>query len=64
MEKAAVGDIPLWGRTVPLSSGPMSRPYDPLAVFLVRHDNLKAAGLRAWLDDPDVNEVYAALARH
>lgn len=31
---------------------------------IVRHDNLKAAVVRACLYDPDVNEVYAAFARH
>ncbi|MGH9317163.1 MAG: IS21 family transposase [Thermoanaerobaculia bacterium] len=31
---------------------------------VVRHDNLKAAVVRACLYDPDVNEVYTAFARH
>jgi transposase len=31
---------------------------------IVRHDNLKAAVVRACLYDPDVNPVYAAFARH
>jgi len=31
---------------------------------LVRHDNLKAAVVRACLYDPDLSEVYAAFARH
>jgi transposase len=31
---------------------------------VVRHDNLKAAVVRACLYDPDANEVYAAFARH
>ena len=31
---------------------------------VVRHDNLKAAVVRACLYDPDVNEVYLAFARH
>jgi transposase len=31
---------------------------------VVRHDNLKAAVVRACLYDPDVSEVYAAFARH
>jgi len=31
---------------------------------IVRHDNLKAAVVRACLYDPDVNQVYAAFARH
>ena len=31
---------------------------------VVRHDNLKAAVVRACLYDPDVNDVYAAFARH
>ena len=31
---------------------------------VVRHDNLKAAVVRACLYDPDVNEVYEAFARH
>jgi transposase len=30
----------------------------------VRHDNLKAAVVRACLYDPDVSELYAAFARH
>jgi hypothetical protein len=33
-------------------------------VRVVRHDNLKAAVVRACLYDPDVNEVYMAFARH
>ncbi len=31
---------------------------------IIRHDNLKAAVVRACLYDPDVNEIYAAFARH
>ena len=31
---------------------------------IVRHDNLKSAVVRACLYDPDMNEVYAAFARH
>jgi transposase len=31
---------------------------------VVRHDNLKTAVVRACLFDPDVNEFYAALAKH
>jgi transposase len=31
---------------------------------VVRHDNLKAAVVRACLYDPDVSEVYAAFAKH
>ncbi len=31
---------------------------------VVRHDNLKAAVVRACLYDPDVSELYAAFARH
>ncbi len=31
---------------------------------VIRHDNLKAAVVRACLYDPDVNEVYLAFARH
>jgi transposase len=31
---------------------------------VVRHDNLKAAVVRACLYDPDVNEVYEAFAQH
>jgi len=31
---------------------------------VVRHDNLKAAVVRACLYDPDVSEVYSAFARH
>ena len=31
---------------------------------VIRHDNLKAAVVRACLYDPDVSEVYAAFARH
>jgi len=31
---------------------------------VVRHDNLKAAVVRACLYDPDINEVYLAFARH
>jgi transposase len=31
---------------------------------VVRHDNLKAAVVRACLYDPDVHEIYAAFARH
>jgi transposase len=31
---------------------------------VVRHDNLKAAVVRACLYDPDVNELYAAFADH
>jgi transposase len=31
---------------------------------VVRHDNLKAAIVRACLYDPDVSEVYAAFAQH
>ena len=30
----------------------------------VRHDNLKAAVVRACLYDPDVSEIYSAFARH
>ncbi len=30
----------------------------------IRHDNLKAAVVRACLYDPDVSELYAAFARH
>lgn len=30
----------------------------------VRHDNLKAAVVRACLYDPDISELYAAFARH
>ena len=33
-------------------------------VRVVRHDNLKAAVVRACLYDPDTNEVYMAFARH
>jgi len=32
--------------------------------LVVRHDNLKAAVVRACLYDPDVNPVYAAFAKH
>jgi hypothetical protein len=31
---------------------------------VIRHDNLKAAVVRACLYDPDVSEVYAAFAQH
>jgi len=31
---------------------------------VVRHDNLKAAVVKACLYDPDISEVYAAFARH
>ncbi len=31
---------------------------------VIRHDNLKAAVVRACLYDPDVSELYAAFARH
>lgn len=31
---------------------------------VIRHDNLKAAVVRACFYDPDANEVYAAFARH
>jgi transposase len=31
---------------------------------VVRHDNLKAAVVRACLYDPDTHEIYAAFARH
>ncbi len=31
---------------------------------VIRHDNLKAAVVRACLYDPDVNEIYAVFARH
>ena len=31
---------------------------------IIRHDNLKAAVVRACLYDPDTNEIYAAFARH
>ncbi len=31
---------------------------------VLRHDNLKAAVIRACLYDPDVSELYAAFARH
>jgi transposase len=31
---------------------------------VIRHDNQKAAVVRACLYDPDINEVYAAFARH
>jgi len=31
---------------------------------VVRHDNLKAAIVRACLYDPDISELYAAFARH
>jgi len=31
---------------------------------VIRHDNLKAAVVRACLYDPDIAELYAALARH
>lgn len=31
---------------------------------VVRHDNLKAAVVRACLYDPDANEIYAAFAAH
>jgi hypothetical protein len=31
---------------------------------VIRHDNMKAAVVRACLYDPDVNEIYAAFARH
>jgi hypothetical protein len=31
---------------------------------IVRHDNLKAAVVRACLYDPDVNPIYAAFAKH
>jgi len=31
---------------------------------ICRHDNLKAAVVRACLYDPDANEIYAAFARH
>jgi hypothetical protein len=31
---------------------------------VVRHDNQKAAVVRACLYDPDINEIYAAFARH
>jgi transposase len=31
---------------------------------VIRHDNLKAAVVRACLHDPDVHETYAAFARH
>jgi transposase len=32
--------------------------------LVVRHDNLKAAVVRACLYDPDVNPTYAAFAEH
>src|SRR5437764_10508251 len=31
---------------------------------VIRHDNLKAAVVRACLYDPDVSEIYAAFAKH
>jgi transposase len=31
---------------------------------VIRHDNLKAAVVRACLYDPEISELYAALARH
>ena len=31
---------------------------------VIRHDNQKAAVVRACLYDPDINEIYAAFARH
>ena len=31
---------------------------------IIRHDNLKAAVVRACLYDPDIHEIYAAFARH
>jgi len=31
---------------------------------VIRHDNLKAAVVRACLYDPDVSEVYAAFGKH
>ena len=31
---------------------------------IIRHDNLKAAVVRACLYDPDISEVYAAFAQH
>ena len=33
-------------------------------VEVVRHDNLKAAVVRACLFDPDANDIYTAFARH
>jgi len=33
-------------------------------VRVVRHDNLKAAVVRACLYDPDANEIYTAFSRH
>ena len=32
--------------------------------LIIRHDNLKAAVVRACLYDPDANDIYAAFARH
>jgi Integrase core domain len=45
----------------------ITRPDHPHIIGVpkvIRHDNLKAAVVRACLYDPDVSEVYAAFAEH
>jgi transposase len=57
---------PLWGQ----DRRPFLRAHEHAFAFfggvpkVIRHDNLKAAVVRACLYDPDVSEVYAAFGRH
>ncbi len=55
-----------WDQRLPTFLGLHERAFRDLGGVpaVVRHDNLRAAVVRACLYDPDVNEVYLAFARH
>ena len=59
-------EVPLWGqdRTSFIRAHEQAFLSFGAVPRVVRHDNLKAAVVRACLYDPDVSELYAAFARH
>ena len=56
----------VWDHRVETFLRPHERAFRDLGgvPLVVRHDNLKAAVVRASLYDPDVSEVYGAFATH
>jgi len=57
---------PLWGQDRPGFLSAHEHAFEKFGGVprVVRHDNLKAAVVRACLFDPDVSDVYEAFARH
>ncbi len=57
---------PMWGQDRPSFLRAHEHAFESFGGVpeVVRHDNLKAAVVRACLYDPDISEVYAAFARH